>query len=148
MKMSYKILLSLFAVGIILAGYWFLNQPGGAKEDGSITFILIDQNGKEVIHDELSFVSNKEDGTPTTLYDIINDHYNVVCADQNRQPDPNCGPNSLLSEGRVILEIENIKTDWFNHYFALYQNGQYTTKGVVQLVFKDGDVIEMRYTKL
>jgi hypothetical protein len=148
MKMHYKIILSLFAVGIILIGYWFLNQPGGSKEDGEITFIVIDQNGDEVIHDELSYNSKKADGTPTTLFDIINDNYNLVCADQNHKPDPGCGPNSLLSEGRVILEIESIKTDWFNHYFALYQNGQYTTKGVVQLSFNDGDVIEMRYTKL
>jgi hypothetical protein len=148
MKMPFKLMLSLLAIGIVLVGYWFLNQPGGSEGDGVITFIVTDQEGNEVIHDELSYLSKKEDGSSTTLYDILQEHYVLVCADKNHEPDPNCGPNSLLTEGRIILQIEKIQTDWYNDYFALYQNGKYTTKGVVQLTFNDGDVIELRYKKL
>ncbi|ERJ12886.1 DUF4430 domain-containing protein [Haloplasma contractile] len=144
-----KIGLTLIAVVGIFFTIRLSYQPGVAEADGTITFVLKDETGEIVINDQIEFDTEKEDGTAVTLFDIIDSNYNIVCRNAlSGAADPECGEKSETISGKVILSVEQIETDFVTSYFAIYKNGEYATKGISQLSFEDGDVIELRYTGL
>lgn len=127
------IILSLITVKILL-------PDQKALSDGKITFILLDENEQEVINEIVEYNEGE------TLYDIISRNYDVVCADVDYNVDSTCSYNSPF--GKAILEIENVKTDWYNSFLALYINGEYAVYGVSKLPYEDGDIITFKWTPL
>lgn len=145
-KLIFKILITIFVLLLLYLSYRYFNQPKGAKYDGTITIIVINKENEEVIYDDIEYQAKKADGTMNTLFDILNDHYQLTCLNaQNYQPDTTCGPQSNGINGKIILSINDVQTDWNNHYLAIYINGVYSNRGVSQIEFKDGDVIEFKY---
>lgn len=140
-----QMLVTIIVVGIIVGVYAYINRSGGAKTDGEITFVLVDAEGKEVIHDTLAYKKTREDGSKTTILDILRDNYRVVCADSNFQPDETCPKQAI---GHLILQIEDVSTNFFDSYLAIYHNGVYATWGISTIEFADGDRVEIRYTKV
>lgn len=144
-KLIYKIGITIVAILVLYFGYTYFNNTGGTDYDGSITFKLVDENGNEVVNDVIYYKANKEDGSKNTLFDILGKKYNLVCANAvTYEPLENCSLESNDVFGKVILEIEGVKTDWKNSYLAIYKNDVYANYGVSTLEFKDKDVIEFR----
>ena len=113
---------------IYLTSMFFLNKKETAKSDGMIDVIVIDEKGLEVMHDKLSFY------TGDTLLDVLKRKYTVTCL----------APNHNNNENVIILSINEVNTDFRNTYFAILINGEYSTKGVMQIELKDGDVITFK----
>lgn len=140
MKTRTKIIASLFAILAFIGILHFASAPNPSAVDGYITFILVDEQQAEVINERIDFKEGE------TLYDVLQRHYKVVCADELYQPDDTCAYSSLF--GKAILEVETIKTDWTNNFLSLYINDEYASFGVSQLEFNDGDIISFRWTDL
>lgn len=125
---------------IYLTSMFFLNKKETAKSDGMIDVIVIDEKGLEVMHDKLSFY------TGDTLLDVLKREYTVTCLAPNQKVDKTCtqtfGFNN--NENVIILSINEVNTDFRNTYFAILINGEYSTKGVMQIELKDGDVITFK----
>jgi len=133
----------LFTILAIVAGTITLKvllSDQEAESDGTITFILIDASQEEVINEEVDFHIGD------TIFDIINREYEVVCADEDYKPDPTCSYNSPY--GKAILEINDVTTDWYSSFLALYINNQYANYGVSKLPYNDGDTIRFSWTPL
>lgn len=127
-----KIALSIAAL-LIVAGLFLLFQNRGADYDGEITIIVHD--GLEVVSEE-TFLFREGD----TLLEILDEHFNLVCANASYKPSDEC--RDLLLGSPVILEINDIKTDWTDNYFAIYVNNVYSNFGIDMISLIDGDIIK------
>lgn len=156
-----KTLIKLFlTLGVVILAFGIgilLNQKGGAKEDGTIHFILVDQNGNYVIEDDLAYKARKQDGSRTTLFDILREHYRVACASPTYQRDEKCEAMIFINgteKGKIILAIEEVETDFFHSFLELYYKPkgatEYkpTTRGVMGVQFADGDSFMFKYVEL
>jgi hypothetical protein len=126
-----KIVLSV-ATLVIVAGLFLLFQNRGADYDGEITIIVHD--GREVVSEE-TFLFSEGD----TLLNIMNEYFDLVCANASYKPSDEC--HDLLLGSPVILEIDNIKTNWTDNYFAIYVNDIYSNLGIDMISLVDGDII-------
>lgn len=135
-----KILLTLIAVVFGYLTFTFLLPNQEANADGFIVFVLVDENGETVVHEEIEYF------TGDSIFDILDRNYQVVCADNFYEPDETCSYDSAY--GKAILEIQEVKTDWNNNFLALYINDEYATYGVSKLPYKDGDIISFKWTSL
>ncbi|MFW5794284.1 MAG: DUF4430 domain-containing protein [Bacillota bacterium] len=140
----HKILISIIGLSIIGLIYYLLADfspysinPTG-EISGEIEFELIDENDDVILNENLIFY--EED----TLFTVLNRNYRVVCADQNYQPDPTCSHKFI--SGRVILEIENLKSNWTNTVLTIYINDSLATEGVSNIELNDGDKITIKRT--
>lgn len=126
-----KIVLT-FVVLLSFAGLFLLLQNRGAKTDGEIIII---------IHDGVSVVKEEEHSfyQGDTLFDLMNEHYDLVCANSNYKPSNEC--RDLLLGSPVILGIDGLLTDWTSSYFAIYVNDTYSNLGIDMIVLEDGDVV-------
>ncbi len=129
--MTRKITLTLMVLmlaGIVL--YFF--GPFTSLDEGVITIELRDQNTL-VRSIEASF----EEGE--TLFDVLDRHFDVVCATPFYTPSDNCDNNPLI--GRAILGIDDLMTDWSGTFFQIRHNGTHSQLGVDRITFDDGDTI-------
>jgi len=126
-----KIVLSV-AILVIVTGLFLLFQNRGAEYDGEITVIV--HNGSEMVSQKTLLFSEGD-----TLLTIIKEHYDLVCANASYKPSDEC--RNLLFGSPVVLEIDDIKTNWTDNYFAIYVNGTYSNLGIDIIPFKDGDII-------
>ena len=139
-----KILISiigLFVIGLIyflLADFspYSINPTGQIA--GEIQFELIDENDEVKINENLIFY--EED----TLFTVLNRNYRVVCADQNYQPDSTCSHKFI--GGRVILEIEDVSSNWTNTVLTIYINDSLAVESVSKIRLNDGDKITIKRT--
>ena len=126
-----KIWLTVFVfVGFV--GIFLLFQNRGANYDGEITIIIHD--GIEITSEE-TILFNEGDA----LLDLLNEQYNLVCANASYKPSSEC--QDLFLGSPVILEIDGIKTNWIDTYFAIYVNDTYSNLGVDMINLNDGDII-------
>ncbi|MCF7924997.1 MAG: DUF4430 domain-containing protein [Candidatus Izimaplasma sp.] len=100
---------------------------------GEIRFVVKDQSDNIIIDDRLAFSEDDD------LVTILEDNYTVYCASETYQPTLNC--DTTFVNGRVILGIEDIVTDWNNTYIGIYINGTYSSVGVDSIALRDGDTI-------
>ncbi|MCF7923854.1 MAG: hypothetical protein K9L64_01960 [Candidatus Izimaplasma sp.] len=139
-----KILISIISIVIITIIYYFLADLSPDSIDtsneieGYINFVLIDESDQVLIDDNLDFY--EED----TLFTLLNRNYEIVCADQNYQPDPSCSHKFLA--GRVILEIEELESNWSDTVLTIYVNDKLATSGVSNISLNDGDQITIKRT--
>lgn len=131
--------LVLTMVVIILAGISFFvyNKSFVNDSKGDITIVLVDSNKEIMKSDTFSF--SQED----KLLEILTKHYEVSCANSNYTP-TTCDQSSIF--GTVLLEIDDLKTDWKTSYIAIYVNDTYSTNGIDHIMLHDGDVYRFEYT--
>lgn len=126
--------LLLLLIGLTLIG---CNTRVTASANGSIVFEL--HNGQEVIlTKEVDFY------TGDSLLSLLRANFDVVCADQNNQPDPTCsyaGPYGvyLIAVGEVSIDPTK------NEYIAFYINGEYAMTGIDSTDIVDETVYQFRY---
>jgi len=126
-----KILLTTF---VLFAAFvlFLIFQNNGAKSEGEVVIVVHD--GTSMISEE-TFSFDEGD----TLFDLLNTHFNLVCANANYQPSNEC--RDLLLGSPVILGIDGVITNWKDRYFAIYVNDKYSNFGVDMIVLNDEDVI-------
>ena len=127
------IVISLAITGIALYNNLYLNKKPTNNNTTTtinnieVTIMLTDIDNNIIINDKLN-------GNDKTLYDLLNENYNIRCED---------GPH-----GKKILDFESVKTDFKNNYLAIYVNDIYSTKGLSYITLEDRIKIEFRETKL
>lgn len=96
--------------------YIYINQPAKTTNSGEVTIIV--ESDSTNINRKIKF----EKGS--NLYKILEDNFKIVVDDG------------------VLLEIEDVKTDFVNDYLAIYVNDEYAQFGIMKLIPEDGDIIK------
>jgi hypothetical protein len=113
-----------------------------ASESGVITVLLYD--GDHLVSEEV-IAFKKGD----TLLGIMNENYEIICMNASYEPDSSCEIASFLEvSGRIILEIDSLKSNWTSSYIEIEINGEKSIVGIDTLKFKDEDVIWFRLKSL
>ncbi|MFK5884248.1 MAG: DUF4430 domain-containing protein [Candidatus Izemoplasma sp.] len=134
-----KIIISVFVLGISFGIFSYVTRLESNDLMGEITIELVSEDGSISVE---VFDFDIED----TLFGILEDNYIVFCADSGYNKSDSC--NSLLYGSRVILQIEDIETDWNNTFLAIYENDLKSNYGIDSLVLNDGDYFRFEYTEV
>lgn len=132
-----KLILSIAALLILAGSFFAFSYFKDQDVEGTITIILIDEIGDTISSEEYDFTSDD------TLFDLLDENYEVGCADLSYQLSSECSQNILTS--RVILKIDEIETDWMNTYIAIYENDEYSLNGIDNMTLNDGDIFVFEY---
>lgn len=132
-----RIGLTLIALLILIFAGWFFGRPFQAETSGSLTIILVDH--EEEVRRDVTWYHEGE-----SLYDILSRNYEISCASPTYEPDPSCEPQ-IYSEvtGRILLEIESLKSNWKDTFIQIQINGMPAVYGVDQVKFNDQDEIRL-----
>lgn len=132
-----RIGLTLIALLILLLAGWFFGRPFQAETPGSLTIILVDH--EEEVRRDVTLYHEGE-----SLYDILSRNYEISCASPTYEPDPSCEP-LMYSEvtGRILLEIESLKSNWKDTFIQIQINGIPAVYGMDQVKFNDQDEIRL-----
>lgn len=130
--------LGILVVGLLalLATYKLFFNGGGAKGDGTITLIVIDENGVEKINDELDI---KKD---MTLLDVLKENYQLTCLGPMNRVDETCTQH--FGFDLILLSVDGVTTDFQNTFLAFYINDEFSKVGITQIELNDGDVIKIQ----
>jgi hypothetical protein len=132
-----KVLMSIAALLLLVGSFLALSYLDFSDKEGTITIILIDEIGDTISSREYDFTSDD------TLFDLLEENYDIGCADSSYQLSSECSENILTS--RVILKIDGIETDWDNSYIAIYENDKYSILGIDEIALNDGDIFIFEY---
>lgn len=124
---------------LLLIGLLLLGCAGRvtASASGSITFELHD--GDEVVATETVLFYEGD-----TLLKLLQDTFDVACADQNNEQDETC--SYVGPYGVYLLKVGSIETDPANNeYIAFYLNGEYALTGIDSTDIVSGTVYQFRY---
>lgn len=108
---------------------------------GVITVEVVDESGQTVINQVIGFNESDDD-----LIALLKTEFPVYCGNAQYEPDETCETNVLF--GRTLLGIDDVVTDWYSSFIAIYVNDTYSHVGIDNIVFVDGDVIRFVFTSL
>jgi len=134
-----KLALTILMVAIGVAGFFMQNLLVQNDELGTITIEVYDQSDQ--LYDSYTVSFSEED----TLLSLMDNHYNITCANASYQP-TTCDNPPLI--GSIILGIDTVDTDWFNTYIAIYINGEYSSSGIDLISLTDGTTYTFKYTEV
>ena len=136
-----RVFASFMVVIAALAGYLYFSQaqPEGDIQ-GGVTIILIDEEGKEISNETYIFTEEM------TIYEFLELHYEVGCADSDYKLSSECEVVSLNS--RIIMKIDALETNWNNNYIQIFVNDIPAVYGVDQINLTDETVYQFEYTDL
>lgn len=147
MKLSLGLKIAISVILVFALGAVFflvdMQSPEEVLTDevvGQVRFKLYDRSDELVIDDDLDIYKDE------TLYSLLNRHYDLVCADAFYQADPTCSYKSIY--GYALLEIEDVKTNWYGSNLSIFMNGSLATLGVSNIKLQADDVIEIRVNHL
>ena len=132
-----KVLMSIVALGLIIVSFLALSYFDFSDKEGTITIILIDEIGDTISSNDYEF--NSED----TLFDLLDEHYNLGCTDSGYRLSTDCEEKMVGS--RILLNIDDLETDWMNSYIAIYENDEYSVLGIDYISINDGDIFIFEY---
>ncbi|MBU1020289.1 MAG: DUF4430 domain-containing protein [Firmicutes bacterium] len=135
-----KLIITIVILIVAIGSFFYFSQNKKQDIEGEITIIIMDEIGDTITNANYSFSS--ED----TLFSIINSNYDIGCANTSYQLSDSC--DAVIFGSRVILQIEDIMTDWQNSYISIYENNEYATAGIDSIALNDGDVFRFEYTSL
>jgi len=124
---------------LLLIGLLLLGCAGRvtASASGSITFELHD--GTSVVATETVLFYEGD-----TLLGLLQDTFEVACADANSQLDDTC--SYVGPYGVYLLKVGAILTDpTKSEYIAFYINGEYAMTGIDATDIVNGTVYQFRY---
>jgi len=125
-----KVFLSLLLIGLAIVAYRLIPTING-DDEGVVSFKVMDESST-LIESELTFDETM------TLFELLDEYYDIKCANNNYGIDDNCQERPM---GRVILVIEDIETDWTSSFFQIRINGEPSNYGVDSIEVNDGDDI-------
>ena len=133
-----KLVYSIIILVVSFASFSIYSQLNNNDTVGEITIIIVDEIGDTVSSKTYDFT--KED----TLFSILQDNYEIGCADSSYHITTVCEP--LLFNSRVILKVNSVETDWTNTFIAVYENDEYSNYGIDSISLNDGDVFRFEYS--
>ena len=133
-----KLVYSIIILVDSFASFSVYSQLNNNDTVGEITIIIVDEIGDTVSSKTYDFT--KED----TLFSILQDNYEIGCADSSYHITTVCEP--LLFNSRVILKVNSVETDWTNTFIAVYENDEYSNYGIDSISLNDGDVFRFEYS--
>jgi len=125
-----KIIVSVIGLLVLGLALLWVNRIGGAKTDGTIQIILIDEANQERVNDFISYQVLTSDNKKTTLHSILEEHYDIVV------------------ENGMLIEMEGVHADTIEYFLKIWVNCEAANYGIDHLPFADGDVIMIVYTKV
>ena len=134
-----KIILTAIAIITLVIGFFAFSQTYNDVV-GEITIIVVDEIDDAISDDIYEFEFTQSD----SLFSILDDNFEVGCADSSYNMTTACEP--LLFGSRVILKIDTLETDWNNSYISIYENGEYSNLGIDSISLNDGDIFRFVYT--
>ncbi|MCK5762198.1 MAG: DUF4430 domain-containing protein [Candidatus Izimaplasma sp.] len=136
-----KLVYSIIVIALTTASFIVYSQLNNNNDAiGEITITVIDEIGDTVSSKTYSFAEND------TLFSILEDNYDLGCADSSYQLTTVCEP--LMLSSRVILKIDSVETDWNNTFIAIYENDEYSNFGLDSISLNDGDIFRFEYSEV
>ncbi|MCK5761315.1 MAG: DUF4430 domain-containing protein [Candidatus Izimaplasma sp.] len=135
-----KLVISIIVLAIATASFVAFSQLNKNDALGEITITVVDEIGDTISNKTYGFTEDD------TLFSILEDNYEVGCADSSYHLTYVCEP--LLFNNRVILKIDTIETDWTNTFIAIYENDEYSNLGIDSIPLNDGDVFRFEYSNV
>lgn len=139
----FKIIGTILALAILLIAPRYLFPSRGEKGEGAFTFILYDELGDKKLEDEIHFVRD-DDQKATLLELLIENDYDVYCANMWYQQTKNCDSFTIGNYGQIVLTIEGVETNWTDYFLCFYVNGEIADLGAGHIEPNNGDIIEVR----
>jgi len=118
-KIAYKLILSTLALAVVFVAIHFLTKTPVTLEDGTFELVIETSEGLIVFDQELTFLKGD------TLFLVLNNHFNLTCANQFYKEDKSCSHtfNVMGVTNKVLLGISNdqfdISTDWNNTFIRI-----------------------------
>lgn len=134
-----KILYSILVLGVAGIGFLISGQLSRSNHDGTLTIVLIDEDGETVIDEAIPF----DEGD--SMIDILEEQYSIQCGDSSYNP-TTC--SDLPSFGRVLLTFEEVETDWWTTFLAIYIDDVYSVSGIDDIEPTDGTVYRFEFTEV
>lgn len=134
-----KLLFSAFVLALAGIGFFVSAQLGRSEEAGTMRIIVIDEQDDIIVDDMVSFDEGDH------MVGILTEHYMVQCGDGSYHP-TDCA--NLPSFGRVLVSFEEVETDWWNTFIALYINDEYSNQGIDDIEPQDGAEYRFEYTEV
>lgn len=135
-----KLVITLIVIVLSVASLFAFSQLNKNDKIGEITIIVVDEIGDTISQQTYDFTESD------TLFSILDDNFELGCADSSYHITTNCEP--LLFGSRAILKIGSLETDWSNNYIAIYENDTYSTLGIDSIILNDGDVFRFEYKEI
>ena len=135
-----KLVISMLVLLVGSASFWFFSQPIDNDIRGEVTIIVINELEEVVYQQSISF--EEED----TLFELLDRELNVQCANMSYQISDACV--NVTMNGKVILGLDDVKTDWYHSFIAIYVDGEYSEYGIDGIALKDGSTYRFEYTEV
>ena len=115
-KLILYISLTIFSLIILVGSYFLLNKNFNSVDEGKIEIILINLDGEEICKKEIKYSKNE------TLKEILENNFNHV-----------------VIENGMLMSIGELKTESdYKPYISILINDEESSKGILQIEFKDG----------
>ena len=124
-RLIIKIVISLILIIATILVVYYFKQNKQTDDLKEITIIVVNKNEEEIIND--TYEVKKE-----SLFDILDENYEIRYKED--------------IYGKVLYDIENIKTDFYTSYIAIYINDVYSNLGISSIILKDNMVITLKET--
>lgn len=137
-----KVFVTIGAMVVLAVALFFYDQSLEARSAGTLTLTLSEAG--RVIHEAEHSFSETD-----TLYTLLDEHYEIQCANAMYEPSETCEALNFSGvEGRIILHVNELETDWFTSYIEISVNGNKANYGIDQLPLNDGDDIDLNAVSL
>lgn len=133
-----KLIISIVVIAIGISAFFYFSTPKESEANGLVTIELIDENGLLVSTKKIDFYEG------TTLFELLDENYDLMCANASYNPTDICSKISM--NGRVVLGIDTVETNWTNSFLAIYINDDYAVYGIDSIPLNEGDVYRFEYT--
>ncbi|MFW6298381.1 MAG: hypothetical protein ACOC14_01750 [Bacillota bacterium] len=131
MRLPLRIFYTVVVVGLVFITFIWVSDPF-SNEAGTLDLLVYDADDEKIIDETYTF--DEED----TLFTVMDEHHEMVCADRSYEPDPDC-ETEFGNYGRILLGIEDIMTDWNNTFLYLEVNGTQANRGMDTVELEDGN---------
>jgi len=135
-----KLLIIIAVVGFGILGYTYASTPASGDTQGGIHIEVVDQEGNIVINDYYDFEEE------TSLFDILQENYEIGCADSSYNIDYTCDYKAL--NNHIILGIEGVETDWTNSFLEIKIDDEESQYGADLIMVLDETTYRLTYTSL
>ena len=133
-----KLVITVIVIVFATASFVIFSQANKSDKLGEITIILIDEIGDTTSNIKYDFT--EED----TLFSILDENFNLMCANNSYKIDDNCDP--VLFGSRVIMKIDTIETDFSHNFIRIYINDVPSQTGIDFIPLKDGYLYRFNFT--
>ena len=135
-----KIISVIVVLAISFFSYSYFSQPTTGDDEGGINIILIDESGDIVSEENYEFVEEK------SLYELMDENYELTCASNTYKPDETCSFVAL--NNHILLGIDEVQTDWYGSYIQIIVNDVPSVVGVDSIMLEDETTYTFKYVDL